>query len=106
MAIEIKNRTIVLREEQANTITYYILQGDHLHEVKIENGAVSCNCHAYLYSARGNKHCGDTEMAQQNEPERGTDIQQHLADEQIVYTCVACSNRVKAANTYCFGCLA
>ena len=98
-------RTIVSREQVDSTIYYYILQGEHVHEVKIIDGVASCNCHAYLYSARGNKRCGDTDLAQRNEQERGTDLQQHLADEQV-YTCVCCSNRVKTANTYCFGCLA
>lgn len=99
-----KPRTIVRREEQANTVLYYILQGEHLHEVTIEDGKASCNCHAYQFAPRGNKRCGDTDLAQQNERERDNDIMQHVRDEE--YTCACCSNRVKKPNSYCFGCLA
>lgn len=86
-------RTIVRREENGNVILYYILQGDHLHEVEIEDGKASCNCHAYSYSARGNKRCGDTDLAQQNERERSTDLQQHVRDD--IHSCILCGRRMK-----------
>lgn len=86
-------RTIVRREQTGNTIRYYILQGDHLHEVTIEDGVASCNCHAYLYSAKGNKRCGDTDLATKNESERATDIQQHVRDD--IHSCIYCGRRMK-----------
>ena len=96
-------RTIVRREETSNVILYYILQGDHLHEVTIENGVASCNCHAYLYSAKGNKRCGDTDLATKNESERATDIQQHVRDGLPVYSCPGCGHPM-TADVYCYNC--
>jgi len=86
-------RTIVSREIVNGTIYYYIRQGEHVHEVKIIDSVASCNCHAYLYSARGNKRCGDTDLAQRNEQERGTDLQQHVKDD--IHSCIYCGIPMK-----------
>lgn len=86
-------RTIIRREQDGATIRYYILQADHLHEVTIENGVASCNCHAYQYAPRGNKRCGDTDLALKNEQERATDLQQHVRDD--IHSCIYCGMPMK-----------
>lgn len=86
-------RTIVRREQTGNAVLYYILQGDHLHEVTIEDGKARCNCHAYSYSPRGNKRCGDTDLALKNESERATDLQQHVKDD--IHSCIYCGRPMK-----------
>jgi hypothetical protein len=107
-----KPLSIVHREQEQNTITYGILSGEITYIATLENGApcgcVSDNgsaCASYYYS-KGEKTCKHCKLAQQNEQERSSDLKQHLQDGPIIHTCVACSNRVKVANTYCFGCLA